>query len=288
MNKTIFPTLARQLKELPSSRQNLIITLLIVSLGVVDFATGLEFQFSFFYLIPVGLAAWFGHGVFCFFTAALAAVVGQIANDLAGESHSSLLVPIWNDLMQLLVFLTVAYLLRNVRVLLTNAKRMAQQDFLTGLLNRRALVQRLQSELARASRSQVGLVVGFIDLDHFKAVNDELGHSEGDRLLYAVSRTLTDVLRRSDIVARVGGDEFVVVLPDSDAKTGHTVGQKIVDALNALSARNNWPVTASVGLLYLSKPRAFEDVSQILEAADNLMYEVKSSGRNHYSLRSWV
>lgn len=286
--KTIFREIDNILDRFGECRLNLLVLGLILLLGVVDYQTGFEFSFSFFYLLPVGLVAWYGRGYGAYVVAVLASAVGQFANDLAGETHSCVWVPLWNDLIQALTLFTVAVLLRRIRSFLRHAKRLAQQDFLTGLPNRRALIERLESELARASRSRNSLVVGFIDLDHFKLVNDRLGHSEGDRLLYSVADALTKALRRSDVVARVGGDEFVVVLPDCDAAAGASVGEKIISTLMDLSARNGWPVTASVGLLYLPKPRAYEKVEDILEAADSLMYEVKDGGRNSFELRTWI
>lgn len=202
------------LTGLDLNRLNLLCLSLIGLIGLADYQTGYEIAVTFFYLIPVSLIAWYGRGGSIYFSAVLASATGQVANDLAGEPHSNFWVPLWNDLIQVLTFVTVAVLLRKVRGFLLQAERVAQQDFLTGLPNRRALLGRLESELARASRCRNSLVVGFIDLDHFKIVNDRLGHSEGDRLLYSVANCLTRALRRSDIVARVGGDEFVVVLPN--------------------------------------------------------------------------
>ena len=239
--------------------------LLLAAIGVLDFATGLEVSVSFFYLIPVALAAWFGPKGLSYLVASLSALVGQISNDLAGDYHSHWAITLWNDLFQFFFFLVVAQLLIQVRTSFQRAKRASQQDFLTGLPNRPTLLARLEAELARASRTGQPIAIGYLDLDHFKQVNDNLGHSEGDRLLYLVSRAVKDELRRSDILARVGGDEFVVVLPECSADSAAVVARKILDVVSGLSKSNGWPVSASLGVVQMDKPKAFEDMGTLID-----------------------
>lgn len=263
---------------------NIVLALSILLVGLLDFATGYEIDISFLYLALVSLGAWYGSGPMVFVFATLSAAVEQLANDLAGEPHSNIIIPLWNDVVQALIYLSVASLIRQLRTLLNQARRASKQDFLTGLINRRALVERMDAELSRAARNRNPVVVGFIDLDHFKKVNDELGHSEGDRLLFEVSKVLNSALRRSDVIARVGGDEFAIVLPDCDESAAHAVGRKIVRKLEELSKANGWPVTASVGLILVKNPQRDENIEALLQLADHLMYRVKERGRNSYLL----
>jgi diguanylate cyclase (GGDEF)-like protein len=279
-------SLDRKLEETSDSSLERVVLTWVAVLGLIDYLSGFEAAFSFFYLIPVSMAAWYGRYSFSYLVAVLCAGTGQLANDLAGEPHSHLIVAIWNDLIQLFFFLTVALLLQRIRQLLMRAKRMSQQDFLTGLMNKRALTERLSSELARASRANAPLVLGFIDLDHFKTVNDQLGHSEGDRLLFLVSQCMNEVLRRSDTLDRVGGDEFAVILPECSPAAARIVAGKLLNTISTLSSQQGWPVSASLGLIHIENPRAFEDTGALLQAADAMMYEAKSAGRNCYRLRS--
>jgi diguanylate cyclase (GGDEF)-like protein len=258
--------------------------LLLAAIGYLDFATGLEVSVSFFYLVPVALAAWFGPRSLSYLVASLSALVGQFSNDLAGDHHSHWAITLWNDLFQFFFFLVVAQLLIQVRSSFQRAKTASQQDFLTGLPNRPTLLTRLEGELARASRTGQPIAVGYLDLDHFKQVNDRYGHSEGDRLLYLVGRAVRDELRRSDILARVGGDEFVVVLPECSGDSAAVVARKILDVISALSKANGWPVSASLGVVQIDRPKAFEEVGALIEHADALMYEAKANGRNDFRL----
>lgn len=258
---------------------------LVFLLGLLDYATGYEASFAFFYLIPVSLAVWYGHRYLSYLVGSICAATGQISNDLAGEFHSHFLIAIWNDLLHFSFFLVVAQLLHKLKLSLEHAQRASQQDFLTGLMNRRALKTRLSAELSRASRFAKPITIGFLDLDHFKRVNDELGHSEGDRLLYLVSKAIQKELRRSDLLSRVGGDEFVITLTECSAESAHLVATKVLRVVQNLSTQNGWRVSASLGLLHLESPRASEDVDSLLNQADGLMYQAKSDGRNTYRLQ---
>lgn len=255
---------------------------LTAGIGWIDYQTGYHFTMSSLYLLPVGLAAWYGKRYEGYVTAAASALVQQFSNDLAGEPYQSFVVSIWNDAVQAVTFLTVAALLRHIRQSLANAERLAQHDFLTGLPNRRTFLERLEAELARSARQGSALAVGFLDLDNFKHVNDSLGHSEGDRLLHSTATGLSLCLRRSDLLARLSGDEFGLLLPNCDCAAAEVVGEKIVARMAELSQRNNWPVSLSAGLLCVPRPSGDEEPRELLERADALMYKVKAAGRNGY------
>lgn len=260
---------------------------LVLALGVVDYATGYEASFSYFYLLPVCLSAWFGGASQTALIAAGSALTWQFANDLAGEPHSSVWIALWNDLLQLLFFLTVGLMLRRIRTLLHREKRRSRSDWLTGLLNRRAFQEVFERELARLGRNGTSLLIGYVDLDHFKKVNDSRGHAEGDRVLQAVAGELKDVLRRSDVVARVGGDEFAFLLPDTPLRHIAPVADKLLKALQTVSAKNDWPVGASIGVLEI-QTGAIPSLEEALSAADGLMYEAKLQGRGRVRTGRWT
>lgn len=163
------------------------------------------------------------------------------------------------------------------------ARHLANHDVLTGLPNRRLLKDRLGQALALAHRRERNVAVMFVDLDRFKTINDTLGHEVGDKLLVAVADRLKRVLREGDTVARVGGDEFVVVLPEvGKDRDAAVVARKILDLLAdpfRVDA-HELSVTPSIGIAVA--PGDGDDPETLLRHADAAMYEAKSAGRNTF------
>lgn len=163
-------------------------------------------------------------------------------------------------------------------------ERWALQDPLTGLPNRRALLDRLAVVLEKTRRSGVQGGLLFIDLDNFKRVNDQGGHASGDAMLLEMARRAHTALRAADTVARMGGDEFVVLLDDlgfdRPAALAHAtaVGQKLLEALRAVSVGGGLTCSASIGVTVFSD--AGHSVDEMLSRADNAMYEAKKRGKN--------
>lgn len=162
-------------------------------------------------------------------------------------------------------------------------RRLAQFDTLTGLPNRHLLHDRLSHALGIARRSDKSLAVMFIDLDHFKTLNDSLGHVAGDQLLYQAADRMRGVLREVDTCARLGGDEFVVLLEEvNDPPHPEVVAHRLLDEL-ALPFRINGVATtigASIGISLF--PKDGDDLETLLKHADTAMYRIKERGRNGY------
>lgn len=159
-----------------------------------------------------------------------------------------------------------------------------EHDGLTGLLNHSALKERLAQEMARAERIKLPLAFAMIDLDHFKRVNDSHGHAAGDRVLRSLARLLGNRLRRTDIVGRYGGEEFGVILPDTDAATAGAVIDKVREVFAAVehgADGHRFTVTLSAGIA-ASPPVA--DAERLAAAADAALYRSKHAGRNRVSL----
>ena len=164
-------------------------------------------------------------------------------------------------------------------------KRMAYYDRLTGLPNRTLLIDRLTIAMSQAERNGKKVAFMVLDLDKFKEVNDTLGHLAGDLLLNAVAGRLTEILRKADTVARFGGDEFVLVLPEQKNYEGALeVARKIVDAFTDSFPvdGNSLNITTSIGIAFY--PDDGGDTDTILKNADRAMYVAKVAGRNRYSV----
>jgi diguanylate cyclase (GGDEF)-like protein/PAS domain S-box-containing protein len=164
-------------------------------------------------------------------------------------------------------------------------RRMAHFDPLTGLPNRILLLDRLEQALAASQRNQSRTAVMFMDLDHFKAVNDRLGHHVGDQLLQQVAGRVQDSIREVDTVSRVGGDEFILVLPElRQADDAAIVALKMLSLVAGeyIVAGEKVQVTSSLGIsLY---PDHGRDPALLIRLADKAMYDAKQSGRNSYRL----
>jgi diguanylate cyclase (GGDEF)-like protein len=170
---------------------------------------------------------------------------------------------------------------REMRALHETLSRQALQDTLTGLPNRAALIRHLEQSLAECARAGHGLAVLFIDLDGFKQVNDSLGHAVGDELLVLASQRIRACMRPSDVVARLGSDEFVVVCPDvSDSAMVPSIAARIGSQLAAPFPIGDHEavVSASIGLVTTADAAA-ATAEDLLGQADLAMYEAKLSGK---------
>jgi diguanylate cyclase (GGDEF)-like protein len=152
----------------------------------------------------------------------------------------------------------------------------ARVDSLTGLANRRALEEILAAEISRAQRFAHQLAVVLLDLDRFKEINDSFGHAAGDVMLRAVSRLLTSLARQGDTVARWGGEEFVVVLPETDLDGAWRFAERLRRTIEA-HAVGEMHTSASCGVATLLPEDTVED---LLGAADQALYQAKTNGRN--------
>ena len=171
--------------------------------------------------------------------------------------------------------------------------RLAYHDALTGLANRRLLYEHMKRELARAYRHQTMVAVVFIDLDNFKAVNDTLGHSAGDRLLQEVSSRIVSCTREGDIAARLGGDEFVMVLPiQCDRDSLLTMVNRVVENVSRPFRIGNKKLNVNCSIGIAVYPQDGRDCATLLRHADATMYQAKCAGNegvrrgNLVSLRS--
>lgn len=157
----------------------------------------------------------------------------------------------------------------------------AHHDLLTGLPNRRLLLDRLEQEVKHANRRALPLSILFMDLDGFKAVNDSLGHKAGDRLLADAAKRLTDCVREDDTVARLGGDEFTVIVTGARQREDvERVAQAIIGALGLPFPLAQQSVQISVSVGIASYPKDAASSSDLLVAADQAMYRAKKSGAN--------
>lgn len=157
---------------------------------------------------------------------------------------------------------------------------LATRDPLTGLFNRREFVRQAQEELARAQRQGTALSLLMVDLDHFKSINDRFGHPVGDEVLRHVARLMTHAIRKTDRVARFGGEEFVLLLPDTPEADALHLANKLRQTLaDTPIVSLGIPVTASIGLACMPESTV-QTLDALLQHTDRAMYQAKHQGRN--------
>jgi len=251
---------------------------LILGLGLLDFLTGYEFSFSLFYLLPISLVVWFAGRLLGVAASIASAVAWLLADILSGNHYSSPIIYFWNTAIRFGFFLIVTLLLAALKKALEREKVVSRTDRLTGAASVDFFYELFQAEIYRFQRNQHPFTLVYIDLDNFKAVNDQFGHSVGDMVLRSVVSQSRNVLRKTDIVARLGGDEFAILFPETDQKTAQALIPRIQQGLLAEMKKSNWPVTFSIGAItFLATPGTIND---LIKMADDLMYTVKNDGKN--------
>ncbi|MFH1790710.1 MAG: GGDEF domain-containing protein, partial [Candidatus Omnitrophota bacterium] len=208
----------------------------------------------------------------------LAAVMGDIANLQAGVVYSRFLIIHWDVLVRAILFITIVILIARLKSSIEREKLFARKDFLTGIANRKAFFEMAEREIETSHRYGTPITVAYLDCDNFKAINDTFGHPAGDSLLRFTAETINKNVRKSDIVARVGGDEFVIILSAAGREYAEAAVRKVHGALMDMVEKNEWPATFSIGVVtYRHSPYS---VDEMVKGADNLMYIAKKVGKN--------
>jgi diguanylate cyclase (GGDEF)-like protein len=256
---------------------------MVLALAGLDYVAGYEINLTALYLVPVFIATWnVGRrsGILLAITSAVLSTVGDL---VAGATYRSWVIPWLTLLLWAALFTVFALVLTQLRRALEREKELARVDSLTGVANRRYLVELVVVELSRLRRHGRPLTVAYLDLDNFKQVNDRMGHAAGDDLLRTVARTLRGRLRITDSIGRMGGDEFALCLPETGAAAARSVladlRQHVAKALDATPF-----VTMSVGAVTCATPTG--TVEELLHRADEALYTAKRSGKNQIRLEA--
>jgi len=253
----------------------------ILIVGLIRYLSGTEYALSLFFLFPIIFSTWYvgkKAGVFLSFFSTFTWLCADLYM-ITGFSDPW--IPFVNETFRLIVFLLVTGLMWGFKTNLESQRSLARTDHLTGLPNRLAFYESAGLELNRTRRFLLPLSVIYLDVDNFKEVNDSLGHDAGDNLLRKVAETIMKNIRRIDIAARFGGDELVVMLPETDVNGARRLAEKLQLKLNQEMQANKWPVTFSMGVAtFKNIPITIDDM---LHIADKLMYFAKKNGKNKIS-----
>jgi diguanylate cyclase (GGDEF)-like protein len=230
-----------------------------------------------FYLLGSRAGGWFA-GVF-----SVAAVLWLLASyrQLSAAAPSQLAV--LNGLEVLLAhWLLFRFSERNREQAYERLRQLSRVDALTGVINRATFEQEMHGALALAQRSETPTALLFLDLDHFKTINDTHGHAVGDAVLVAVARALEERMRASDRVGRWGGEEFLVLCPDTDGPGARALAETLRRTIAAIPREGGFRVSVSIGVAV--SPPGVERAESLVSRADAALYRAKAAGRDRVVL----
>lgn len=255
-----------------------LLILFVLVIGYLHYLVGMAYEFYLLFLMPMLCVSWYFSRNAAYSVVVFILIVWGVGDALlmGGIPDKSSLI--FNSVVRLIVFLSAARLLMLLRALFDRESKFAREDGLTGLLNRREFYELGERVLASANRQSIPVSIVFVDVDKFKEINDSFGHDTGDRLLTLVANTMKTSVRSTDVVGRVGGDEFALILPDLNGGSALAFVEKLQNALLDVMKTEQWPATFSIGIASFQKsPKHLEAA---VTKADSLMYCVKRSGRN--------
>lgn len=250
---------------------------LMVLVYEVNLRTPPDFRLGVLYVVPVLVAAWhdgLGWGIgFAGATAVLRFVIGidQMPPDTPMAAR------LLNELAYLAVVGVAIAGLSQLRRTQAQLHLLATHDPLTNVLNARAFSNELSQELGRNRRYGRPLALIYLDLDDFKSVNDAHGHATGDAVLRLVADAMRSAVRQADVVGRLGGDEFGVLMPETEGTVAHAAATRLANSIRTVF-RGTPSVTASIGVVSVTGTEAGCD--ELLRKADQTMYEAKRAGKD--------
>jgi len=245
----------------------------------IDYMTAYRINTLALYLIPIifitvsrGLCYGLPMSVLC--------AISQTATDVLtgfpdGDSAGLM---VFNTFITALNFIAFVMLLSELLNAYKKEFVTSRVDELTKISNRRDFYERAEIELCRCKRFDKPFNILLIDSDNFKVLNDTLGHFVGDKALQTIATTISDNIRKIDLVARFGGDEFAVMLPEISMQDAQCVAHKLREKLNAAMRANNWSITCSIG--FVSSRDYTLSLEQLLHKADMAMYASKRQGKD--------
>jgi diguanylate cyclase (GGDEF)-like protein len=253
----------------------------IIFIGYLHFIIGPSFEFHLFFLVPIMVASWFTGVFFCYFVLCLTIFSWTLGDYLLASNNIESLPFLFNSTIHALILAYITYLLRYIRHLLIRESQLAREDSLTKIPNRRSFYESGEIAFSTGHRQQLPVTIIFIDVDSFKSINDTYGHKIGDKLLFEAAQVMNQHVRKNDVLGRIGGDEFCLILLNVEKEQAHSYATNLKEKLAEKMYQHQWQTTFSMGIVtYRVTP---PDFLNTIEQADKLMYEVKSNGRNGFS-----
>jgi diguanylate cyclase (GGDEF)-like protein len=268
---------------LGEQRKSLLAAIGLALFGLIcwaDHLAGRKVEISIWYVLPVSFFSWYFNRRVGFGAAMGSAVLLLVTKRILVPPS---LAADWNILTWLGLYIFIVLIISQLNTAYRQARERSLTDDLTHIPNRRAFFLYLNLEKNRDRRYGLQLTLAYIDLDGFKALNDRLGHAAGDEVLVHVAKLMREQVRATDFVARIGGDEFAILLPQTGVDAAAVVLRKLQQTLNDEMKRNHWDVSFSIGAVTYGKPP--DSVQEIVAKADEVMYSVKLGGKSGLKLQ---
>jgi diguanylate cyclase (GGDEF)-like protein len=250
----------------------------LAAIGYLDYVVVPEMIFSLFYLIPVATLAWYAGKKPGIAIAAACAAVGLIADIASGAHNARMAIVFWNNTMTLGILLVAAILLSRLRQALRNEEALSRKDLVTTAYNSKYFSEVLQVEIERSKRYNRHFTLLYVNLDDFKKVNDTFGRKTGDAALWHFVVSISNALRKTDSIGRLGGDEFGCLLPETGYDAARSVITRLWADLEKEISIHKWPITLSMGAVTFTVP--LEKSDDAIKMADELMHYIKEHGKN--------
>jgi len=265
-------------RRLPDLLQLAIGLGLVAGLTAFKLTIGHSVTLIDFLFVPVVWVGWFASARWCGYAVAAVAASLSIMVAMVAETQASLVAAAAAGIARFALYLFVLGLLGMMRRERAGHQYAVATDQLTAAANARAFRALAQAEVERAQRYQRNLSLACLDVDDFKTINDRLGHPEGDYVLLEVSHMMRSVVRSTDTVARIGGDEFAILMPDTEASSARIVIDRVRAEISRLRTSDGRPIPCSIGLVTFDGPPT--SLKELVAAGDELLYRAKESGKD--------
>ncbi len=255
----------------------------VAILGVVDALSTPHVGFALFYALTIMGVTFHAGWVAGTILAIMASGAALTSTLLYAPDDVTAAAALWNLGNQVAVFVVLVLVVHQLRIMFDKLADQSRTDLLTGALNTRGVLEAFDRERSRAKRKASPLTLAFIDLDNMKRVNDELGHAEGDEMLRILASSVLGSIRELDAFGRVGGDEFALILPDTDEQEALKAIQRLRSVVNRRTHDRSPYISVSVGVVTFRRDPP--EAGDALRAADALMYVAKRAGGNRVAGR---
>lgn len=249
----------------------------LIVTGVVDYMTGFNVSVFLFYFFPVLIVTWKMGSRYGFLFSGLGSLTYILSHMLVSPENLDHKILYWNSVMSFFILVGISLIISLLKETMQEAL-LARVDNLTGVANGRALEEVAENEIRKAQRYLRPMTFVYLDLDNFKAVNDAMGHTTGNLVLRTVAQTIKKHIRGSDMVGRIGGDEFAILLPETDDRMAGKILQRLKEAVSEVMTEMRLPVTLSMGAVTFKSPPA--SVDEMYRTGDTLMYQAKQLGKD--------